>query len=210
MLRFHDFHYSGEAHKVRNMLSLLDVPHEAANGSSANDEAPEAFWQEPVLVDGDVTLNGSCAILVYLGRKYGRGRWLPVDAAGEARVQQFLSGTANEMLRGPTLAREIQLFGREGDLQKARAHAHALLARYEEHLAARPFLVGKCTTIADIASYTYIKLAPQGGVDPEGYRSVRDWLARLEQLHRFVPAPSPPAAPLNQLQHTTTQPREAS
>jgi glutathione S-transferase len=148
---------SRDMHKVHNLLSLLDVRHQTVTVRRSSAEQ----CQGPVLVDGELSVSGSCAILVYLGRKYGRGRWLPVDAGGEALVQQWLSSSSKEM-------------------------TCELLARYDQHLERRVYLVGKRPTIADISSYTDIRLAPGGRVDPLGCRSVRDWLARVEQLPGFV------------------------
>lgn len=45
------------------------------------------FGQVPVLIDGDVTIADSNAILVYLAKKHGKTDWLPEDAAGAAAVR---------------------------------------------------------------------------------------------------------------------------
>jgi len=196
MIRLYDFHLSGNAHKVRNQLSLLAVPHERVNvdllaGEQRQPEflALNPFGKVPVLVDGDVVLRDSSAILVYLGRKYGRGEWLPVDALGEARVQEWLAIASNEVANGPGFARLITVFGAAGDLADAQQRSHALLARFEDHLAEHSFLAGDQPSIADVASYSYIALAPDGGVSLESYPALRAWLERLEKLPGFEPAP---------------------
>ena len=201
MIRLYDFTLSGNAHKVRNLLSLLAVEHErvpvdllAGEQRTPEFQALNPFGQVPVLVDGDTVVRDSSAILVYLGRKYGAGDWLPVDAAGEARVQEWLATASTEVAEGPGRARLIELFGAEGDLEAARERAHALLARFEAHLAERPFLATGRPTIADVANYSYIALAPDGGVSLDAYPNVRTWLERLEKQPGFEPAPRPEVA----------------
>ena len=114
MTRLYDFTLSGNAHKVRNQLSLLGVEHERVpvdlvGGEQRSREflALNPFGQVPVLVDDDIVLRDSSAILVYLARKYGRGDWLPVDAEGEARVQEWLAVATDAVANGPAFARLI-------------------------------------------------------------------------------------------------------
>lgn len=201
MIRLYDFTLSGNAHKVRNLLALLGVEYErvpvdllAGEHRSAAFLGKNAFGQVPVLVDGDLVVRDSSAILVYLARKYGAGDWLPVDAEGEARVQEWLATAASAIVEGPSRARLIELFGAEGDLEAARASAHETLARFDAHLADRPFLVGDRPTIADVANHSYIALAPDGGVELGAYPNVRRWIERLETLPGFESVPVAPAA----------------
>jgi len=199
-MRLYDFELSGNAHKVRNLLSLLRVEHErvpvdllAGEQRSPDFLARNPFGQVPVLVDGDTVVRDSSAILVYLGRKLGGGDWLPVDAAGEARVQEWLATASTAVADGPAFARLIELFGADGDIEAARERAHSVLARFDAHLDGRSFLAADRPTIADIANYSYIALAPDGGVALDAYPNVRAWLERLEKLPGFEPAQVQPA-----------------
>ena len=122
MIRLYDFELSGNAHKVRNQLSLLALPYErvVVDLVAGEQRKPESlainpFGKVPVLVVGDVVLRDSSAILVYLGRKYGRGEWLGVDAESEARVQEWLATATDEVANGPGFARLIEVFGAAGD-----------------------------------------------------------------------------------------------
>jgi glutathione S-transferase len=193
-IRLYDFHLSGNAHKVRNQLSLLGVAHDLVNVELVEGEQRSPvflglnpFGQVPVL--GDVVLRDSSAILVYLGRKYGRGEWLPVDAEGEARVQEWLATATNEVAQGPAFARLITVFGVDGDLAEAQERSHALLDLFDRHLADHAFLAADGPTIADVANYSYIALAPDGGVSLDPHAPVRAWIERLEKLPGFEPAP---------------------
>ena len=76
---------SGHAHRVETFLSILNLPTNITDVDLANGahKLPEflqknRFGQVPVLEDGDVTLAGSNAILVYLAAKYDeKNTWIP-------------------------------------------------------------------------------------------------------------------------------------
>jgi glutathione S-transferase len=187
---------SGHAHRVELFLSLLGLPHELIDVDMVRGahKAPDfiarnnPFGQVPVIEDGDVTLADSNAILVYLATRYDPdGRWLPRDAAGAARVQQWLSVAAGQLAYGPSLARFITLFGARLDLDRAQAISRHLFDVLDKELAARPYLAGDAPTIADVALYTYTAHAPEGGVPLDPYGHVRAWLRRIEALPGFVP-----------------------
>jgi glutathione S-transferase len=199
-LKLHDFALSGNCHRVRLMLSLLDLPYEsiavdllAGEQRRAPFLALNPFGQVPVLQDGALTLPDSNAILVYLAARYGDDSWLPKEPARAAAVQRWLSVAAGEIAAGPGAARAHVLFKRPGDLQDLIKRAERLLAVMDLELQPRPFLTGATPTIADVASYSYIAHAPEGGVSLEPYAHVRAWLARIEQLPGFVGMPKSPA-----------------
>ena len=63
----------------------------------------------------------------------------------------------------------------------------------EAHLRARDWLEADRVTLADIASYSYIAHAPEGGVGLSAYPAIRAWLARVEALEGFVGMARSPA-----------------
>ena len=198
-IQLYDFYLSGNSHKVRNLLSLLGVEHElidvdllAGEQRSQKFLALNPFAQVPVLVDGDVVVRDSSAILVYLGRRFGHGEWLPLDAEGESKVQEWLATASTDVANGPAFARLITVFGANGDLAEAQERAHAVIERFEEHLADRSFLVSDTPTIADIANYSYLALAPDGGVELDAYPNVRAWIERLAKRPGATPIPVKP------------------
>lgn len=77
------------------------------------------------------------------------------------------------------------LFGRPLD-QAQRDAAARLFVLMDQQLAAQPFLAAVHPTIADIALYAYPAHAPEGGVSLAKYEHLRQWLARIEALPRFV------------------------
>lgn len=184
---------SGHSHRVQLFLSLLDLPFEMIDidlrsGAHKKPEflAKNPFGQVPVIEDGDVTLADSTAILVYLASKYGEASWLPRDPLGAATVQRFLSLASGEIYRGPASARMATLFGVPLDHDVACATAEQLFTILEQHLGGHVFLAGPQATIADVAAYSYMAHAPEGGVALDGYPNIGTWLGRVEALPRFV------------------------
>jgi glutathione S-transferase len=194
-IKLYSFHLSGHSHRVALFLSLLDLPFESVEVDlTAGVHKTEAFvrlnvfGQVPVIDDGGVVVPDSNAILVYLASRYDEdGRWLPRDPVGAAAVQRWLSVAAGPLASGPSAARVIALYAMKRDPQEAIARAHDLFAVMERVLAAMPFLTGSTPTIADLACYTYVAHAPEGGVSLERYDAVRGWLRRIEALPRFRP-----------------------
>jgi glutathione S-transferase len=193
-IKLHRMALSGHCHRVELLLSLLGLPYElvdidAANRAhkSADFLAKNAFGQVPVIEDGDVTLADSNAILVYLETRYAPGEWLPRDPVQASAVQRWLSVAAGQLAYGPHLARVITLFKRPGDAEEPIARAKTLLQVMEGELKTRPFLAGERATLADLANYAYVALAPEGAVSLSPYPAIRAWLARIEALPGFVP-----------------------
>ena len=195
-IRLHRHVLSGHAHRVELFLSLLGLPCELIDVDMVRGahKAPEfiarnnPFGQVPVIEDGDIAIADSNAILVYLATRYDPdGRWLPRDAVGAARVQQWLSVAAGQLAYGPSLARFIKLFGARRDLDGAQAISRTLFEVLDKELSKRPYLAGDTPTIADVSLYTYTAHAPEGGVALEPYGHLRAWLAGIEALPGFVP-----------------------
>jgi glutathione S-transferase len=201
MLQLYDTEISGNCYKVRLLLSLLGQHYErVAVDLRRGDQRQEAFLrlnpkgQVPVLRDGETIIADSQAILVYLGGRFGGGRWYPQDPEGQARVQFWLSTAANEVQNGIATTRGIRLFGYALDYGAARKKAFDLLALLDDHLAGREWLANAWPTIADVAVYPYIALAPDGDVSLAGYANVQAWLERTEALPAYIRLPQAPAA----------------
>ncbi|QDL94109.1 glutathione S-transferase (plasmid) [Paroceanicella profunda] len=195
-MRLHHFPLSGHAHRATLFLSLLGVEAELIEVDLPNGahRTPEflrlnAFGQVPVLEDGDVSVADSNAILVYLATKFERRDWLPADAATLARVQRWLSVAAGEIAYGPAAARLVTVFGADFREEEVIARAHRILSLIEDQLATSAFIATPHPTIADIALYSYIAVAPEGNVDLAPYPRIRAWLAAIEALSGFVDLP---------------------
>jgi glutathione S-transferase len=193
----HGTRLSGHTHRAKLFLHLLDLPYEFADSPAAVRNTPafralNPLGQIPVLQDGDVVLADSTAILVYLAKRYAPDSgWLPEDPVGAARVQRWLAQAAGEIMFGPAAARVSARFYDTGvPPALSQALAARVLGLMEGELAARDWLVGTAPTIADVACYSYIAHAPEGGIALAPYPRVRAWIARVEALPGFVPMPA--------------------
>lgn len=185
---------SGHSHRVELMLSLLELPAELvfvdlAKGAHKQAEflALNRFGQVPVIDDNGTVISDSNAILVYLAKQYGEGRWLSEEPVAAARVQRWLSVAAGQVAYGPAAARLITVFGATFNADEVINRAHALFQMMEIELDTTPYLAGDAPTIADVSNYAYIAHAPEGNVSLEEYPNVRAWLERVEALPGFVP-----------------------
>ncbi len=198
-MKLYESPISGHAHRARVFLHLLGVPFESIVVDLRGGEhrkpdflALNPLGQIPVLEDGDTVVRDSTAILVYLAMRYDSdGTWLPREPERAAQVQSWLSVSSRELWAGPSSARLVKLFGAKIDHERAVSTAKAILdSLFEPHLAQQEWLVGTGPTIADIACYSYLRVAPEGGVSLEPYPRVRAWLSRLEALPNFVSMPA--------------------
>ncbi len=191
---------SGHCHRVELMLALLGVPYEPIDLDMEN-RAHKAqdyleispLGQVPAIDDNGVTLSDSNAILIYLVARYGdEATWIGTSPAEKAEVQRWLSIAAGEIASGPCAARLVTVFGAEIDHETAKAKAHTLFKVMNTHLEARDWLAANRPTLADIAGYSYIAHAPEGGISLSPYTNVKAWLARIEVLPGFVGMPRSP------------------
>ena len=194
-MKLYDLELSGNCYKVRLFLSLLDIKYEliSMNLMAGEHKTPEflklnPLGQVPVLEDDDLILRDSQAILVYLAKKHGGEAWFPSDAAGMAQVTQWLLTAANEIARGPADARVGTKFGGI-NVDAAQKKAESILNLIEQHLTKNEWLALNRPTIADIACFPYIALAPEGGVMLDKYPAINQWCDRVKQLPNFIEMP---------------------
>ena len=183
---------SGNAYKVRLLLNLLEVEFEEIDVNLRAGEnragpflALNPRGQIPVLVDGEVTVWDSQAILVYLARRYGEA-WLPADPAPMAEVMQWLAVSENELLFGLARARAVLHFGRDFDLASSQAYGRAGLKVLEQHLAGNEWLAAGRPTIADVACMPYVALSHMGGIPLDNHPAARAWIDRMRALPGFI------------------------
>lgn len=147
----------------------------------------------PVLEDGDLVLSEPAAMLVYIAEKAAEdwlGRTAPDSAA---RVQQWLgfSRRLSDNLGGARLCQMLLYPGDVAALQLAGRTALRELEAglVEQDLGGNGFLAGPNATIADIACFAHVALAPDGNVDLEPYPAIRRWLRAIRSLPGFIEMP---------------------
>ncbi|WP_207485104.1 glutathione S-transferase family protein [Arenibaculum pallidiluteum] len=194
----HGTELSGHTHRVVLLLRALGLPYrfEVADGArraSAEFRALNPLGQIPVLQDGGLILADSNAILVYLVRRYAPdSSWLPEEPAAAASVQRWLSIAAGEVRYGPSMARITLQWGGPGDPVAAAGIARRLLAFMDQHLSGRTWLAADHVTLADLACYSYVAHAPEGGIPLSPYPFVRKWISMVEAQPWFQAMPASP------------------
>jgi glutathione S-transferase len=193
-MRLYDYAASANCYKVRLLLARLERPYERIpidifGGDTLTEEyaAKNPARATPVLeTDDGKLLPESNAILLYLAQ------WtpfLPTDPFDLAQVVRWLLFEQTDVMMTMGGLRFRLLTGRftpdSPDAVRRREGAEATLRLLDQHLQARPFLVGTYT-IADIATYAYTHVAPEAGLDLGPYRAVRAWLARVEEQPRYM------------------------
>jgi glutathione S-transferase len=153
--------------RARWTLQELEVPFDAitvdlTKGDNARPDflKVNAAAKLPALVDGDLVLTESVAIVLYLAEKYPERGLMPTDLAQRAQHYRWLLFTATE-LEQPLwrIARHTN-----GYPEQDRSTAEIALARrdfgpmarvLEEHMQRRPYVLGERVTVADfVLAYT--------------------------------------------------------
>ncbi|GAB4198546.1 MAG: glutathione S-transferase [Coleofasciculaceae cyanobacterium] len=195
MIKLYGHEMSGNSYKPRLFLELLNLEYEwnQVDLMKGEHKSPEylalnPFGQVPLLIDGDTKLADAQAILVYLARQYGGEQWLPLDALPLAQVVRWLSTTAGEVRQGLENARLYYLFGATNiNIERAHQKAEYILTQLDQHLSTRTWLEFERPTIADIAVFPYVALAPDGKIDLAPYPHVLAWRDRIKQLPGYTP-----------------------
>ena len=114
----------------------------------------------PALVDGDLVLTESVAIVLYLADKYSDKGLIPADPKGRAEVYRWLMFAATE-LEQPLwrISRHTSLYPEEqrlpGDVAIASREFKEMAAILEKHMQQQPFVGGDGVSVADfVTAYT--------------------------------------------------------
>jgi glutathione S-transferase len=153
--------------RVRWMLQELGVDFEAITVNlAAGEHRHPAFLKinpagrVPVLVDDDLVLTESVAIVLYLAEKYSYKGLLPTDIKQRSQVYRWLLFTATE-LEQPLwrISRHTALYPEHlrlpAEVALARQDFTDMVAVLEEHMQESKFIVGNTVTVADfMCAYT--------------------------------------------------------
>ncbi|MBW4685189.1 MAG: glutathione S-transferase [Komarekiella atlantica HA4396-MV6] len=195
MIKLYGYELSGNSYKALLLLSLLNLECEwikvdLMKGEHKSSEflSLNSFGQVPVLVDGNITIADAQAILVYLARCYGGEQWLPLDAVSLSQIVRWLSTAAGEVRQGPESARLYYLFNATSiNIDRANQKAEFIFTQLDQHLRSRKWLEFERPTIADVAVFPYVALAPDGKIALDPYPHIQNWIARIKQLPGYIP-----------------------
>ena len=137
----------------------------------------------PVLVDGDLVIPESAAIVLYLAEKHPQSRLLPADLKARAEVYRWVMFAMTE-LEPPLwrITRHTALLPQEKRLPQDAALAREDFARMatvlEHHMAGRTFIVGDAITAADCVAAYLMDWANEQGL-LEGQSTLQAYLKRM-------------------------------
>ena len=192
-LVLYDYLPSGNGYKCRLVLKALGMPYELKEmnivaGATRTPEylAINRFGQVPALVDGDLKLCQSGAILLYLADKYGKmgGK----TAEDKARVREWIFWEFDRLAANIYRPRAIKR-----GFMKAEDSVYTMycnmagdaLKVLDAALASSPFLVGSDVTMADVAVYGDVAYAEEAAIDISSFANIKAWMGRMEKLPGF-------------------------
>ncbi|WP_158809741.1 glutathione S-transferase family protein [Beijerinckia sp. L45] len=202
MITLHDYILSGDCYKIRLLLAMLGLKYDVSKVDvhpGRDNETPRflalsPLGRIPVLQEDDLVLWDANAILTYLALRYDSARaWLPADAAHHAAVAVWLGFAATE-LDGILRLRMSAITSAAGDVTEPLAQAYRTLTVLEDHLAegeirGAKWLVGDGPTIADIATFPPVALAPDASISLDRFPAIWRWLDRVKRLDGFIVMP---------------------
>jgi glutathione S-transferase len=155
----------------------------------------------PTLVDGDLHLTESYAIMIYLCEKTGRRELYPDELATRTEINRWLFWGANEW--SPIIARlnfENMLKPMLGlgspdpaRVQEAEGAFKNLAAVLDAQLKSRQYVAGKQLSLADFALSASLATAVPAKLPLAGFSEVLAWQGRIEQLPAWkATAAAPP------------------
>jgi GST-like protein len=140
----------------------------------------------PVLIDNEISVMESCAILHYLGEKYPT-ELLPIGKPKWEVIPWVYWQAANV---GPAFGNKLS-YTRYMDaispeqkahpLERFNKEAIRLVTILNEQLKERPWLAGNTFTIADIALYPWLRAWKWSKVDITPYPLVMSWIENVRE-----------------------------
>ncbi|AZO20534.1 MULTISPECIES: glutathione S-transferase family protein [unclassified Mesorhizobium] len=200
-MKLYDYVLSPSCYKARLMAALAGVKldirpvdfHPGAEHRGPELMALNPAGSIPILEDGDLVLTESSAMLVYLAAK-AAPQWLGNDTAAEAaRVQQWLS-FSHRLTASLGAARLHEMLLRPGNIDVLQGQGTTALRELEaglveQHIRGQRFLASDRPSVADIACFPYVALAPDGGVSLDPYPVIRLWSRAIRGLDGFIEMP---------------------
>lgn len=204
MPTLYSYKESGNSYKVRLLATFLGVKLDIVEVDFlGNEQHGEKFLsinpkgEVPTLVDGDLVLTDSAAILVYLAGKHPNTGWWSSDVIEQALITDWLAFSASWLQYGVFTARAILSFGgpynglgtasTEQTLRESQTRGNKSLQVLDKRLSQNQWLTLGRPTIADIAVFVYVALAPMGDISLEPFTHVRAWIERIKALPDFIP-----------------------
>jgi glutathione S-transferase len=142
------------------------------------------FHHIPVLVDQDLKIFESLAILDYLEAKFPNPSFMPVDAEDIAKMRMIELVTVNELppISIVLMKQMLDVAVEEQKVIQARECMATVLQYFEDSLKAdQAYFIAEKLTYADIVAGTAVAAIPSLGISFEPYPKVTQWLENLNQ-----------------------------
>jgi glutathione S-transferase len=190
--------------KVRfGLLELgLDCETVAVDLTKGEHRKPEflalnPFGRVPVLVDGDLTLPESHAILSYLGEKTGK-LW-PSSAAGRANALRWLfflsahiSPSATDLAFNRIAAKLLGLKPDEDAIARSEKALPDLIRILEGQLAKNKWMLGEDFSLVECAYGPVLNVLEKAGLGLEPFPKVRGYLEAIRSRQAWKETPKLP------------------
>ena len=140
------------------------------------------FHHIPVLVDGEVTVFESLAILDYLEAQYPQPSLLPQHPPTLAKVKMVEMVTVNELVTSlpPLIRHSLGIVqGDEQVLEGARQKAQTVLSYFEQIMPENNYFGGESITLAEVVLGTITPLLPSFGIPLSSYPRLQQWTKNL-------------------------------
>lgn len=182
--------------KIVAGFNLLGMPYEPVKVDyfTGGHKAPEYLAINPngclpALVDGDLVLWESNAMLQYAADLGKKASMYPTDLQKRADINRWLLWESNQWFPAcyvylvENVVKPLLQAKPDADVLEASGPKFHLLAGIlEERLAKQPWIAGDDITIADIALAAPMHLHPYQQLPLENYPKLRDWMTRIEEL----------------------------
>jgi len=138
----------------------------------------------PVLIDGDLVLTQSSAILEYLAEKYPQADLMPTDLKGRAETRRWLAFVNSDLHKSFGLVFGKAAYASDEACQSqlaagGMAKAAQLFAIVDKQLAGKEWVTGK-RSVVDPYLYTVMRWANAIKMDMSGYANLGAFFARME------------------------------
>ncbi len=186
---------SQHVRRVTALLEEAEIPYVPVHVALNDGEhmSPEYLsvnpnHQVPTLVDGEVKIHESNAILRYLCGKHELFDWYPNDSATRARVDQWLDWNQTRFSQSVIdIVLNAVFMGDEGDAEaiaRGKANMVELSAILAAGLERSDFLCGNAATIADLSVASNVSQLKLADADPDNL-VIRAWYQRVCEVSGF-------------------------
>lgn len=198
MLILHDNIESGNAYKVRLLLSQLGLPFKTIQYDVTKGETRTAEYLAHINKNGRIPVvefeDGKClaesnAILYYFAVDT---KFFPSDKWLQAQVMKWLFFEQYSHEPFIAVAKFILTMlpkdtPRRAEIPALHTKGYAALQIMEDHLQNHDFLVGEKYSIADIALFAYTHKAEMGEFELNRFPGIQSWISRIENIPGFIP-----------------------